>query len=845
VSIGELIDVQAGSSNNTVKITNASLLAYFGHPGAGGMYANRMVQLLLEAIGSTSGQYDDIKVPPGTQLYDAHAIIVEQPSGVYANPSEGTIQYGKVTRILGNKAQPDSVTDNGSTITFKIDTLLGDMSGATDDPDQAGRQVVVMLAAPESATESVAIETLTSTWSGTENQVTTTGLLGQDTVSTSQADYLVFLLGPTLFDSAMGPLDTVHLARITSVAAANPITTIDTSFQDVLDVNMSELSEILYKCAHGQVKIGIDMLASEDDTTESQIRVRKSDNTVYFDVDGRGYVTTQKILTDTTIEATGGALTFDDTLVSSPVPFSAGADTALTTYKTNIIGAIKEAQEGHEERLANGVVSGGAVTDGGGTTVDIASMSGWVEGKRRAYPSDSGHSLTPSQTNYVYARSTSNTFGSTTTQATAFNHEHIPIAIVVVGAAAITSIFDIRQYQVKERRVSVKAGDESCDFPTLEDAVRFVSELYVLSSSTWRGAKIILHGEETVTSTIDIAVPRLTIEGSGAEDQKMTWTVAAATGALFNIDAHDVTIRNARFELNTASDGKFLTPESSTQIDNLTLEHCTFSSASGSILWIVQCDDTSRSGWIIKNNRSMDYTVAEGFELGKLTATLVEGNLIRFLDNSADQLAVGMHATGQATIVDNYFLNARIELGAYCQCTDNVVVGHDSISLGIDGDNGDGNIIKGNVINYLAGATPYGITIGEKGIVEGNLIMALTPSSPAGAAIYTASQCSIHGNYIYGNDTAGIVLTGTADYCSVVGNVIDDFSYSGTALDGISVSGDKCVITGNTVTTNTGTGYGIHAETGATSNMIQINSTVSYQDDGTTTLDTTGGNQIG
>jgi len=76
---------------------------------------------------------------------------------------------------------PDSVTDLGSTLEIEIDSMLDD-DGTTDF---SGLEVVVTL------NTTGATETLTSTYSGGANKVTTTGFLGQTSPSVDASDYTV------------------------------------------------------------------------------------------------------------------------------------------------------------------------------------------------------------------------------------------------------------------------------------------------------------------------------------------------------------------------------------------------------------------------------------------------------------------------------------------------------------------------------------------------------------------------------------------------------------------------------------------------------------------------------
>lgn len=84
--------------------------------------------------------------------------------------------------LNGSTADADSVTDNGGTITFRVDTLFGGYDSA-----HAGRIITVTYDANGQS------ETLTVKDTGSQLQVTTSGTLGQSSVSTTAGDYSIDL----------------------------------------------------------------------------------------------------------------------------------------------------------------------------------------------------------------------------------------------------------------------------------------------------------------------------------------------------------------------------------------------------------------------------------------------------------------------------------------------------------------------------------------------------------------------------------------------------------------------------------------------------------------------------
>jgi hypothetical protein len=102
---------------------------------------------------------------------------------------------------LGATAAPDAAADDGDgTITLNINTLVGATTAA-------GRQVEVTCIATGVS------ETCTVTWSSPNNQIATTGSLGQTTISTTAGDYEVKIADET--EVYLGPPKTFALVSPT------------------------------------------------------------------------------------------------------------------------------------------------------------------------------------------------------------------------------------------------------------------------------------------------------------------------------------------------------------------------------------------------------------------------------------------------------------------------------------------------------------------------------------------------------------------------------------------------------------------------------------------------------
>ena len=94
-------------------------------------------------------------------------------------------------------------------------------------------------------------------------------------------------------------------------------------------------------------------------------------------------------------------------------------------------------------------------------------------------------------------------------------------------------------------------------------------------------------------------------------------------------------------------------------------------------------------------------------------------------------------------------------------------------------------------------------------LIEGNTLdTILSQNSGSGGGVGMDIQAPgtvINNNIIRHCSINGISMAGSADYCSVTGNVIMDCSMLQNGFRAISCSGDRCVITGNSAHDTRGT----------------------------------------
>lgn len=126
--------------------------------------------------------------------YEVGAAYLGYPEEIRINPNTGKPEYDRYVDGVGVEAEPDSVTDNGTNITFRVDSLFEQGVAVAN---HAGRIVRVFKKqlADGAVSAAIAIETCTVFYGGGQNQITTSGLLGQTSVSTTASDYYVQLVG--------------------------------------------------------------------------------------------------------------------------------------------------------------------------------------------------------------------------------------------------------------------------------------------------------------------------------------------------------------------------------------------------------------------------------------------------------------------------------------------------------------------------------------------------------------------------------------------------------------------------------------------------------------------------
>lgn len=197
-------------------------------------------------LASGDSRLQNLKIPPDAAVvYDVGLEQSDVEQGIEINPRTGDPEYLEFKEMLGRVGTPTSVTDNGNgTLTINVNSLC------ESGKDYSGRTVRVWLKSrtdggigPKSPTEAIAIQNITIAYSAPNNTITVPNLMGQTAASTTAADYKVMINGPTVkregAENLRNTVGCLFLAAVTSVAAAAPIVSCNTTDQNLIGLDLS------------------------------------------------------------------------------------------------------------------------------------------------------------------------------------------------------------------------------------------------------------------------------------------------------------------------------------------------------------------------------------------------------------------------------------------------------------------------------------------------------------------------------------------------------------------------------------------------------------------------------
>lgn len=154
---------------------------------------------VFRVLEDNGGVVTDITSSLPVALFGGGSLAAAKNDALYIG-GDPVLQFNKVDLEVSNDAgaawwrweyrddrsgEPDSVTDNGGTITLGVDSVIGADTTSPNGGEATGLAVVV------TCLRTGVSETLEVAALGPPNVVTTTGTLGQTTVSTNPADYLI------------------------------------------------------------------------------------------------------------------------------------------------------------------------------------------------------------------------------------------------------------------------------------------------------------------------------------------------------------------------------------------------------------------------------------------------------------------------------------------------------------------------------------------------------------------------------------------------------------------------------------------------------------------------------
>jgi hypothetical protein len=245
----------------------------------------------------------------GTE-YHVGLHYAERPADVGLNAKTGIAEFATWQETIGERWEPNTIVDNGTTMTFRVNSVCGPtgVTGWTGPVvTHAGRKCLVWKKIPgsQALVDAQAVELLTVAFTGGHNVVTSTGLFGQvaGAVDVDPTHYYCLLLGPTVVESVDLEVQQgyVYLGTVTGAGGTTNPSTFDGSDQNELDpIFVAELS-VTRLDTHGDLKIRV--RADSADNNEKQLEAQAEDGTPVWYVNEDGDET---VLGNQTLGATEG-----------------------------------------------------------------------------------------------------------------------------------------------------------------------------------------------------------------------------------------------------------------------------------------------------------------------------------------------------------------------------------------------------------------------------------------------------------------------------------------------------------------------------------------------------------
>lgn len=262
-------------------------------------------------------------------------------------------------------------------------------------------------------------------------------------------------------------------------------------------------------------------------------QVANLDGTNVFNFSAEGYVESGT----GRFQSTSNPITFDDSIIATPVALSETGINSLNTFHQSILGAAYDFDRMFDEALGNSIsyVTDLAVTGTLSTPprIQIGSGAAIVFGNRVELPGTTTVALTPTSSGWVVVNAAGGMSYHTTADAAIA--AGLPLVYVVVGATSVTSYQEIRKIaaDAADDNLELTVGDQG-QFPDFENAIAFLDMLSQTSpgliGAHWR-FRLSVVGDVPLYSGAGITIPatiqNLTIEGQiqplGTTRSVLTW----------------------------------------------------------------------------------------------------------------------------------------------------------------------------------------------------------------------------------------------------------------------------------------------------------------------------------
>ncbi len=738
----------------------------------------------------------------GITYYMAGAVY-ERPAGVVRNPSTGTVEYDTTSEQLGIFGTPTSVTDNGNgTLTANLTALLPHASD-----NYSGRTAYIWLATPQSEDEATAIEEVIISGA---NLVVTLGALGQSVISTTAAQYRVSIDGPVITRANQSAA--TERAYIGTVVGGAAPRVIDVTAQPILP-NLLQVSRVPKFLLH------------KGWLTEPAVTATLGTNAVSWTA-GVAFNNGQYRVTNS------GSLT----------PIGVGLERWFALDQNTALGASVTAFATWDLANAGDNVPLCYVrTDGGGNIIEASTLGRKVE--QFAEP----HVLTVSSNAAHRAMFSSLDEAlrwaySLQASATA----HIGIVIEVVGIVDVLAPIAGDVYVNNLRDITIRGRTSSLPRSGQEGAIirwAYDGSLFALTSTggtpamrgwtfegvTFRCIAVTTSVTAAVISTgnnfsvVDVTFRHCKVDGAGTGSGagKLAGLVYLNSGTNSRLAIQDCYCELSNYLVyQTTNVAAALT---GLRVEDTQLNVAGTTPVGGGTQHFILDEQGGNSSWAIRRCKAT--TSAESMRLVSLTDSWISDN--------------DFTVTGNLPVV-NFTTSGSARLFIRDNALENTSGTFIYMVIAILCDGSGLNIHNNRIKSAVGGAGSYGIHLLSAATPQGWIVSGNHISGPeSGIRVINVTRASIVGNIIEGAKygiAVGFDVGSSCFYSVVTGNIIQCTSSAGTygikawgdwlnisansvyafdnaADSGIFLTGDDCVISGNTVELSVAnnTGFAIQA----------------------------------